>query len=187
MALATGLVYGFLAITSQESIAQSSLQVSQAQISIAGEWNSSEGRIGFVQSGANVSGAYEMLEGLIDGKMSGNVLTGYWSQERSLILARCETPRRGRYVWGRIKFVFSNDRINGAVFRGYWGYCNKEPTFSWNGFRSRSWYGAPVKPLSFVLGFGKNKYQTKTAYSNSLLHEQSNLSTYPISGDGGHF
>jgi hypothetical protein len=137
MALATGLLYGFLAITSQESIAQPSVQLSQAQISIAGEWNSSEGRIGFVQSGANVSGAYEMLEGLIDGKMSGNVLTGYWSQERSLILARCETPRRGRYVWGRIKFVFSNDPINGAVFRGYWGYCNKEPTFSWSGFRSR--------------------------------------------------
>jgi hypothetical protein len=104
----------------------------QAQISIAGEWISSEGRIAFIQSGSSVSGAYELEEGLIDGSISGNVLTGYWSQSRSLLLIHCNAPRKGRYAWGRIRFVF-----NGSSFKGYWGYCNDEPSSSWSGTQIR--------------------------------------------------
>jgi hypothetical protein len=100
MLLIVGSGIGLLIVgLGYEAIEHRTVNAQSANISIAGEWTSTEGRIAFVQSGSNISGAYEMQEGLIDGKLSGNVLTGYWSQARSILAVRCDTPRKGRYAW----------------------------------------------------------------------------------------
>lgn len=108
--------------------AQSSTSTEQTQISIAGVWESSEGNIGFEQSGSNVLGNYNQDNGAIEGSISGNVLTGYWIEDSSN--RRCATPRNGRYYWGRIRFVF-----NGSSFEGFWGYCDDVPASTWTGNR----------------------------------------------------
>lgn len=96
--------------------------------SIAGVWKSSEGTITFQQAGSNVSAAYTQDNGVLYGSMSSNVLMGYWIEDGSA--RRCNTPRSGRYYWGRIRFVF-----NGSSFAGLWGYCDDEPSRAWTGNR----------------------------------------------------
>jgi hypothetical protein len=111
--------------------AQPSRSIKQIQNSIAGIWRSSEGTITFQQSGSNVSATYTQDNGVLEGSISGNVLTGYWIEDGSN--RRCNTPRSGRYYWGRIRFVF-----DGSSFRGLWGYCNDEPARTWTGDRRSS-------------------------------------------------
>jgi hypothetical protein len=96
--------------------------------SIAGVWKSSEGTITFQQAKSNVLASYTQDNGVIQGSMSGNVLMGYWIEDGSD--RRCNTPRSGRYYWGRIRFVF-----NGSSFAGLWGYCDDEPSRAWTGNR----------------------------------------------------
>lgn len=98
------------------------------QNAIAGVWESSEGDIIFQQSDSDVSATYTQDSGVLEGKMSNNVLTGYWIEETSN--RRCDTPRNGSYYWGRIVFVFE-----GSSFTGLWGYCEDQPKDSWTGNR----------------------------------------------------
>jgi hypothetical protein len=105
--------------------------LAQSPTSIAGVWQSSEGDITFGQSGANVLGNYTQDDGVIEGTLYDNVLTGYWIENISN--RRCNTFRNGSYYWGRIRFVF-----NGSAFSGLWSYCNDEPTSAWTGYRKSS-------------------------------------------------
>ncbi|WP_236144002.1 hypothetical protein [Nostoc sp. CMAA1605] len=106
--------------------AKSQTSIKQTKDSIAGVWNSSEGTITVQQSGSRVSATYTQDNGVIEGSISGNVLTGYWSEDSSN--RRCNTSRNGRYYWGRIRFVFDNSK-----FSGLWGYCDDEPSRTWTG------------------------------------------------------
>jgi hypothetical protein len=96
--------------------------------SIAGVWKTSEGTITFQEAESNVLASYTQDNGVLQGSMSSNVLTGYWIEDGSA--RRCNTPRSGRYYWGRIRFVF-----NGSSFAGLWGYCDDEPSRAWTGNR----------------------------------------------------
>jgi Group XII secretory phospholipase A2 precursor (PLA2G12) len=98
---------------------------------IAGIWDSTEGFITFKQSGSNVSATYTQDNGTIEGNISDNVLTGYWSENSSL--RRCSVPRNGRYHWGKIRFIFKS-----SSFRGLWSYCDREPNMRWRGVKSSS-------------------------------------------------
>ena len=98
----------------------------------SGIWRSTEGTINFQRSGSNVLARYSQDNGFIEGQISGNVLTGYWSENWSL--SRCSTPRNGRYYWGKIQFVFDKP----DVFRGVWNYCDREPKKTWFGSLKRS-------------------------------------------------
>lgn len=98
----------------------------------SGIWRSTEGTINFQRSGSNVLARYSQDNGFIEGQISGNVLTGYWSENWSL--SRCSTPRNGRYYWGKIRFVFDKP----DVFRGVWNYCDREPKKTWFGSLKRS-------------------------------------------------
>jgi hypothetical protein len=95
---------------------------------ITGVWDSDEGTITFHQSGSNVSATYTQDNGVIEGEISGGVLTGYWSENSSL--RRCSVPRNGRYYWGRIRFIFKD-----SSFKGWWSYCDREPNQLWRGVR----------------------------------------------------
>lgn len=95
---------------------------------IAGIWNSTEGTITFKQSGSNISATYTQDNGVIEGNISNDILTGYWIEDGSLV--RCKTSRNGRYYWGKVRFVFT-----GSSFRGTWGYCDSEPRSYWAGNR----------------------------------------------------
>lgn len=111
--------------------AQFSTSIKQTQVSIAGVWNSSEGTITFQQSGSRVSATYTQDNGVLEGKMSGDVLMGYWIEDGSN--RRCDTALNGRYHWGKIRFVF-----DGSSFSGLWSYCDDEPSYTWTGNRRSS-------------------------------------------------
>jgi len=69
------------------------------------------------QNGPSVSGTYKHSDGRIEGTISGNTLTGTWTQSNGK---------------GRIVFVFTPDA---SVFTGKWGYDDAEPSGQWNGKR----------------------------------------------------
>jgi hypothetical protein len=106
---------------------------------ISGIWNSSEGEITFKQSASRVLATYKQDGGAIEGQISNNVLTGYWSENNSN--RRCSTARNGRYHWGRLRFVF-----DGSTFKGAWGYCNDSPTKVWTGNRKNDDRPTTVSP-----------------------------------------
>jgi hypothetical protein len=105
---------------------------------IAGIWESTEGTITFEQSGSNISATYTQDNGVIEGTIFNDVLTGYWIEDYSLV--RCNTSRNGRYYWGRIRFEFTSSPSRGTLdyFRGAWDYCNSEPRRPWTGDRRSS-------------------------------------------------
>jgi hypothetical protein len=95
---------------------------------VAGTWDTGEGLLTLTQDGAAVSGTYTHDEGRIEGTLSGNVLDGYWGEKDSD--RDCGSERLGTRHWGRIHWTFAGDG-----FAGQWGYCEDEPTQSWNGTR----------------------------------------------------
>jgi hypothetical protein len=95
---------------------------------VSGLWESSEGIMNFKQSGSRISATYKQDNGAIEGRLSKNVLNGYWSENNSN--RRCNTSRNGRYHWGSLRLIF-----DGSTFRGAWGYCDDAPTTTWTGNR----------------------------------------------------
>jgi hypothetical protein len=81
------------------------------------EWGESSFAASYVHDG-----------GRITGRRSGNRIDGVWVQPRSA--QRCDTPRNGSFFHGRMTFAF-----NAALdaFEGLWGYCDAEPSETWNG------------------------------------------------------
>jgi hypothetical protein len=121
--------YGTSPHTSAQSQQREYIKSIYAWLSgITGIWNSTEGTITFKQAGSNVSATYTQDNGVIEGNISKDVLTGYWIEDGSLV--RCNTSRNGRYHWGKIRFVFAS-----SSFKGVWGYCDSEPRTRWIGKR----------------------------------------------------
>lgn len=100
--------------------------VVSGELSIEGNWSSTEGDIRFRQQDSRVSGRYANDNGEIVGSLQNSVLRGFWIEDSSS--RRCSTPKNGRYYWGTIEFRFDGNR-----FGGRWGYCNDSPTQSWTG------------------------------------------------------
>lgn len=90
-------------------------------------WSTNYGVMTF---GADGRATYESDGGRILFTLSGNTMTGYWVENSSS--SRCEFERDGSLYWGRIIYVFDEQF---SSFAGGWGYCEAEPTESWNGTR----------------------------------------------------
>lgn len=100
-----------------------------SKMNIAGEWTSSEGGAMTIrQDGSKISGTYTMKGGIITGKLSGNVLDGYWIQNSSG--KRCDSSRNDSYYWGVMQLIFTDQS-----YSGNYGWCEDKPTNPWNGNR----------------------------------------------------
>lgn len=97
-------------------------------VNIEGAWSSSEGDISFRQQGNRVAGRYTSDNGEIVGSLDNDRLRGYWIENHSN--KRCNSPKNGRYYWGRLEFRFS-----GNSFSGRWGYCDDAFSGNWSGQR----------------------------------------------------
>ncbi len=97
--------------------------------SVAGSWNSDFGHLILWQSGSQVTGEYP--GGRIHGRLDGQVLNGYWTQESGGRIPMCSYNRFGTYYWGRMRLVFVNGRFSGSRL-----YCEDGPVLNgWNGTR----------------------------------------------------
>lgn len=133
MALLNALAWGWGAgFTGHGGWAQTAPMVEPA--GIAGLWESSEGLINVQQAGAEVFATYAQDNGTIKGSLEGPQLRGYWSKDNSP--RRCDTPRDGRYHWGRLQLQFT-----GSTFTGQWSYCYDEPSMTWIGQRRGTFSG----------------------------------------------
>ncbi len=103
---------------------------------VAGDWNSNWGNLSLEQNGAEVEGWFEIdeEEGVIYGKLKGNVLNGYWMQDADE--DECDEELGGSYTWGRVQLVFDhNGRFSGRI-----GYCDE-------GLSEGGWTGSK-RPLA---------------------------------------
>ena len=87
----------------------------------AGEWQTNWGDMTLTQNGAKVSGTYTYDNGKISGTVSGNILTGTWSEAPSYV-----PPDDA----GEIEFVMSAD---GKSFTGKWRYGSEGSWGNWEG------------------------------------------------------
>jgi len=101
----------------------------QPKDAVAGSWTTDWGALTLKREGKKVTGRYSGDNGEVIGEASGNVFEGYWIEDHSNDC--CDTPREGRYYWGKFRMVF-----NGDTFTAEWGYCedalDKDP---WKGWR----------------------------------------------------
>jgi hypothetical protein len=95
---------------------------------LAGTWDTTFGLATLQQDGAAVRGNYS-TDGRVEGTLQGNVLDGYWSQAWSQ--QPCDSEKLGTRFWGRLRWTFTDNNS----FKGDYGFCEKEPTSSWNGTR----------------------------------------------------
>ena len=91
-----------------------------AILDVAGEWNSNWGAMHLEGSGT-IEGTFDYQGGRVYGTMTGNVLSGKWSQTRSG--QECKHPELGSKFWGQLKFVFD---AGGNSFTGDWSYCEAD-------------------------------------------------------------
>lgn len=84
-----------------------------------GKWDTEYGVMTITQEGTNVTGTYSREEGKIVGTVSGNVLSGTWSEIPTYL-----PPKDA----GDIEFVMSED---GLKFEGRWRYASEGQWFPW--------------------------------------------------------
>ncbi|MBY9066998.1 hypothetical protein K1X12_08815 [Hyphomonas sp. WL0036] len=72
------------------------------------------------------TGTYGITSGRIEGRMSNNVLSGYWYETayNAGLQGSCERERNGTLVYGRFTLTFNADRTS---FSGYRSSCDEEP------------------------------------------------------------
>lgn len=90
------------------------LNVCYAQ-NASGVYQTDFGEMTLQQTANKVIGTYKHQNGVVEGTISGNVLSGVWTQSNG----------KGKFV-----FVFNG---NFTSFTGKWGYNDAEPTSAWNG------------------------------------------------------
>ncbi len=86
-----------------------------------GEWSTNWGDMVLTQTGSKVSGTYTHDQGKISGTVSGNTLTGTWSESPSY------SPPGDA---GEVELVMSED---GKSFTGKWRYGSEGSWGSWDG------------------------------------------------------
>ena len=104
---------------------------------VAGRWSSDFGTLkSWSNHQANeLTGVYintktDQLDGLINGTLDGDLLSGYWIQQTSQ--RRCTEQTFETLFWGRLELSFDSD----DAFSGRWGYCDDMVQRQWNG---RKW------------------------------------------------
>jgi hypothetical protein len=101
---------------------------------VAGRWSSDFGTLkSWSNHQANeLTGVYintktDQLDGLINGTLDGDLLSGYWIQQTSQ--RRCAEQTFETLFWGRLELSFDSD----DAFSGRWGYCDDMVQRQWNG------------------------------------------------------
>ncbi len=94
---------------------------------IDGVWATTEaGEVTFRQTGNQLAGRYVMDNGEITGNFTGKTFDGFWIEDMAGV--KCGYPRNGRFYWGKLRFD-----VQGNHFTGKWGYCDENPSKSWDG------------------------------------------------------
>ncbi len=88
-----------------------------------GGWKTNYGTMTLHQMGKSVTGKYTWKKGKIVGTVSGNTLTGTWSQKPTY---------QGSSDSGSFTFTMS---ANGKSFTGTWGYLGQSQSGDWHGTR----------------------------------------------------
>lgn len=91
------------------------------KIDVSGKWDTNWGEMILEQTGNNVTGTYEWDNGRISGILSGNLMTGSWSE------APTYSPPRDA---GKVDITFEQD-----AFSGRWGYESEPLSGIWEGTR----------------------------------------------------
>lgn len=95
-----------------------------------GMWNSNFNQMTVTGNGNIITGTYAFRNGTINGTVSGNTLTGMWTQSYT---------DRANSTSGDFVFTLSSD---GQSFTGKWRYGHStDPNAQWDG----SWTGTKVK------------------------------------------
>lgn len=103
-----------------------------------GKWDTPFGEMNLHRDRDQVSGTYSHNGGRVAGRYAGDVLTGYWFQDRSE--RTCPHPINGTRNWGRVSLRFNGDRFDGS-----WSYCGDAPDRGgWTGTR----IAAPAAPAN---------------------------------------
>lgn len=104
---------------------------------VAGRWSSDFGTLKSWSNhqakeliGVYINTKTDQLDGLINGTLDGNLLSGYWIQQTSQ--RRCAEQTFETLFWGRLELSFDSD----DAFSGRWGYCDDMVQRQWNG---RKW------------------------------------------------
>lgn len=99
------------------------LYIYEKPIDVSGLWITNLLPLTLLQHGNKVLGKYDLYDGILEGTLNGNVLTGTWMQSKALY-DECN--------YGPFEFEFSKNS-----FKGSWGYCDtKELTGRlWSGSR----------------------------------------------------
>jgi len=114
---------------------------------VSGLWSVTKGAFGaitFDQVQDLLDGTFTSPDGVFQGEMSGNKLTGLWASNGQPIAQECGFARLGSRYWGRIEATISPD---GAALDGAWGSCD----------------GARIHALRAVRGAAKANVQTPPA------------------------
>jgi hypothetical protein len=90
-----------------------------------GAWESNWGRMDLAQSGDNVSGSYVRQSGKMVGRVSGNVLSGKWSEAPTYKPPKDEGDYEFTMVTGC------------GAFDGRWRYVGESRWRPWTGKRGR--------------------------------------------------
>lgn len=107
------------------------------ECSWTGVWDTNFGDMELVQEGSLVTGTYTHDQGRISGTVSGNTLTGTWSEAPSY------SPSTDA---GGVQLIISEDCTS---FRGSWRYGQDKTTWDgdWTGTRARG--GLDLRPKGF--------------------------------------
>ncbi|HLE82311.1 MAG TPA: hypothetical protein VJA25_13625, partial [Dehalococcoidia bacterium] len=97
-----------------------------------GTWDTDWNKLYLTQSGSTVSGSYEYDQGKVTGSVSGNQLTGRWTEAPTYR----EPYDAGGFVW-----TISADC---GSFSGTWGYGTDSSAGTWNGTRASTAIPTPT-------------------------------------------
>ena len=106
---------------------------------VAGRWSSEFGTLKIWSNhqakeliGVYINTKTDQLDGLINGTLDGDLLSGYWIQQTSQ--RRCAEQTFETLFWGRLELSFDSD----DAFSGRWGYCDDMVQRQWNGSKLMS-------------------------------------------------
>jgi len=106
---------------------------------VAGRWSSNFGTLKSWSNhqaneliGVYINTKTDQLDGLINGTLDGDLLSGYWIQQTSQ--RRCAEQTFETLFWGRLELSFDSD----DAFSGRWGYCDDMVQRQWNGSKLMS-------------------------------------------------
>lgn len=129
----------------------------------AGEWTTSWGDMTLTQTGSKVTGTYTYDQGKISGTVSGNILTGTWSEAPSY------APPHDA---GEVEFVMSED---GKSFTGKWRYGSEGDWGNWDG---------GIRKTDVILASTPKDYENASSWAVTELDKAAEFGLIPDSLKG---